>query len=58
MRPAANIPASTTFQDVQELGRPDMEAVDALIRKSLASDVLLVSQVSEYIVTSGGEKIG
>ena len=57
MRPAANIPASTTFQDVQELGRADMEAVDALIRESLASDVLLVSQVSEYIVTSGGKRL-
>ena len=57
MRPAANIPAQTTFNDVRELGRSDMEAVDALIRESLASDVLLVSQVSEYIVTGGGKRL-
>lgn len=34
-----------------------MQAVDALIRESLKSDVLLVSQVSEYIVTSGGKRL-
>ena len=32
-------------------------AVDALIRRSLQSDVVLVSQVSEYIVTSGGKRL-
>ena len=34
-----------------------MRAVDDLIRRSLQSDVLLVSQVAEYIVTSGGKRI-
>jgi octaprenyl-diphosphate synthase len=34
-----------------------MAAVDALIRQSLQSDVMLVSQVSEYIVTSGGKRL-
>ena len=34
-----------------------MRAVDDLIRKSLQSDVALVSQVSEYIVTSGGKRL-
>jgi octaprenyl-diphosphate synthase len=34
-----------------------MRAVDDLIRKSLQSDVILVSQVSEYIVTSGGKRL-
>ena len=34
-----------------------MKAVDALIRRSLQSDVLLVSQVAEYIVTSGGKRL-
>lgn len=57
MRPAENLPASLTFDDVRELGRPDMEAVDELIRRSLQSDVLLVSQVAEYIVTSGGKRL-
>ena len=34
-----------------------MNAVDALIRTSLKSDVSLVSQVSEYIVMSGGKRL-
>ena len=34
-----------------------MQAVDQLIRDSLQSDVMLVSQVSEYIVTSGGKRL-
>ena len=46
-----------SFDDVVALGRDDMLAVDALIRKSLESDVELVSQVSEYIVMSGGKRL-
>ena len=44
-------------EDVQELARSDMQAVDNLVRESLQSDVLLVSQVAEYIVTSGGKRL-
>jgi octaprenyl-diphosphate synthase len=46
-----------TFEDVRALSGDDMRAVDELIRKSLESDVLLVSQVAEHIVTSGGKRI-
>ncbi|MDH4073441.1 MAG: octaprenyl diphosphate synthase [Gammaproteobacteria bacterium] len=46
-----------SFDDARALARDDMQAVDALIRRSLESDVLLVSQVSEYIVTSGGKRL-
>lgn len=45
------------FEDVKTLAEDDMKAVDALIRDSLQSDVLLVSQVAEYIVTSGGKRL-
>ena len=45
---------SPTFDDAIELTRDDMQAVDSLISASLQSDVALVSQVSEYIVKSGG----
>jgi octaprenyl-diphosphate synthase len=45
------------FEDVVALAREDMAAVDALITASLASDVALVSQVSEYIVRSGGKRL-
>jgi octaprenyl-diphosphate synthase len=48
---------SPTFADVVELARDDMEAVDRLISTSLESDVTLVSQVSQYIVTSGGKRL-
>jgi len=34
-----------------------MRDVDELIRSSLTSDVLLVSQVAEYIVASGGKRL-
>jgi octaprenyl-diphosphate synthase len=46
-----------TFDDVVALSRDDMLAVDKLISTSLQSDVALVSQVSEYIVMSGGKRL-
>ena len=45
------------FDDVAALADDDMEAVNRLIRESLESDVALVSQVSEYIVMSGGKRL-
>ncbi|HEX5765572.1 MAG TPA: octaprenyl diphosphate synthase [Woeseiaceae bacterium] len=48
---------SLTFDDVNRLAAADMRAVDELIRESLKSDVALVSQVSEHIVTSGGKRL-
>ena len=50
-------PDSVNFDDVAALADDDMEAVNRLIRKSLESDVALVSQVSEYIVMSGGKRL-
>ena len=35
----------------------DMRAVDAVIRDRLASNIALVRQVAEYIVTSGGKRL-
>jgi octaprenyl-diphosphate synthase len=57
MHVAESAPACLTLEDVTELAGPDMAAVDDLIRESLKSDVMLVSQVSEYIVTSGGKRL-
>ncbi len=48
---------SLTFDDVIALSCDDMAAVDRLIAASLKSDVALVSQVSEYIVMSGGKRL-
>jgi len=56
-QPAEKTPDSLSIEDVNALAGDDMQAVDALIRQSLQSDVTLVSQVSEYIVTSGGKRL-
>jgi octaprenyl-diphosphate synthase len=36
---------------------PDMQAVDAVIRRELHSDVVLVRQVAEYIINAGGKRL-
>ena len=46
-----------SFDDVAALSKDDLLAVDKLISASLQSDVSLVSQVSEYIVMSGGKRL-
>ena len=48
---------SLSFDAVSALARDDMQAVDDLISTSLESDVALVSQVSRYIVASGGKRL-
>ncbi|PJK11565.1 octaprenyl-diphosphate synthase [Lysobacteraceae bacterium NML120232] len=42
---------------IQALAAPDMAAVDALIRRRLASDVVLINQISEYIISAGGKRL-
>ncbi len=50
-RSALSLPA------IQQLAAPDMAAVDALIRRRLASDVVLINQVAEYIIGAGGKRL-
>ena len=53
-------PDQTALPDlpaIQALARDDMAAVDALIRNRLASDVVLINQVAEYIVGAGGKRL-
>ena len=57
MQPAEKSAVQPGFEDVRRLAEADMQAVDTLIRNSLKSDVMLVSQVSEYIVSSGGKRL-
>ena len=45
------------FDDIASLAADDRRAVDQLIADSLESDVALVSQVSQYIVMSGGKRL-
>ncbi len=42
---------------IQALAAPDMAAMDALIRQRLASDVVLINQVAEYIIGAGGKRL-
>ena len=57
MQVAEKTPEPVNFDDVAALADDDMEAVNRLISASLESDVPLVSQVSEYIVMSGGKRL-
>jgi octaprenyl-diphosphate synthase len=46
-----------SFESVKALVEGDLRQVDAVIRNRLASDVVLVNQIAEYIVGSGGKRL-
>ena len=48
---------SVSLDPIRALIAGDMEAVDALIRRRLDSDVPLVRQVAEYIIGGGGKRL-
>ena len=55
-----SVPASLhipTLPAIQAFTAADMAAVDALIRRRLASDVVLINQVAEHIVAAGGKRL-
>lgn len=43
--------------NIKALVAEDMKAVDVVIQQRLASDVVLVNQLSQYIVNSGGKRL-
>ncbi len=45
------------MQAIQAFLATDMQCVDAVIRARLHTEVVLVSQVSEYIINSGGKRL-
>jgi octaprenyl-diphosphate synthase len=45
------------LNDIRALVASDLAAVDAEIRRQLASDVVLVNQVGDYIVGGGGKRL-
>lgn len=45
------------LEDIRRVIDADMTAVDGVIRRKLASDVVLVNQISNYIVGSGGKRL-
>lgn len=48
---------TVTLEQLYALIGPDMNAVDAVIRDRLHSEVVLVRQVAEYIINSGGKRM-
>jgi octaprenyl-diphosphate synthase len=45
------------FADVRDLAAPAMQRVDALIRHRLSSDVVLINQIADHIIASGGKRL-
>ena len=52
-RAAAPVPPHQLYLPINA----DMQAVDAVIRERLHSDVVLIRQVAEYIIQSGGKRL-
>jgi octaprenyl-diphosphate synthase len=46
-----------SLDSIRSLIAADMRAVDVLIRERLASDVVLIRQVAEYIIAGGGKRL-
>jgi octaprenyl-diphosphate synthase len=49
--------SAVTLEPVQRLIAEEMSAVDRVIRQRLHSDVALIRQVSEYIISGGGKRL-
>ncbi|MBY0574519.1 MAG: octaprenyl diphosphate synthase [Undibacterium sp.] len=49
--------ATPKQNSINQLIAPEMDAVNLVIRQQLHSDVALVSQISEYIISAGGKRI-
>lgn len=49
--------APASLDDILELTRADRRAVDRLIIDRLASDVVLVNQISRHIISGGGKRL-
>ena len=45
------------LSQIQALASADMTAVDALIRDRLASDVVLINQIADHIISAGGKRL-
>lgn len=45
------------LESIKALMADDLRAVDDVIRRRLASDVVLVNQVAEYIINAGGKRL-
>ena len=50
-------PTVPSLERIQAIIAQDMQAVDALIRRRLDSDVVLIRRIAEYIIGSGGKRL-
>jgi len=57
MPPAIPAPAELGIDEVRDLIADQMTEVDALIRTRLHSDVVLINQLSRYVIGSGGKRL-
>jgi octaprenyl-diphosphate synthase len=55
--PADPVNPPTDFAAVRGLAAADMQRVDALIRQRLSSDVVLINQIADHIIASGGKRL-
>jgi octaprenyl-diphosphate synthase len=46
-----------SLDDFRAVIADDMQAIDAVIRRRLASDVVLINQISHYIIEAGGKRL-
>jgi len=57
-RPESTKPdLQTPLEKIISLSAPDMQRVDSCIQDSLKSDVVLINQIANYIVASGGKRL-
>ena len=47
----------STLEQIIALSAPDMAKVNHCIEESLKSDVVLINQISHYIISSGGKRL-
>ena len=45
------------LEQIRDLVRPDLAALDAVVRARLKSRVALVDQVAEHIIAGGGKRL-
>ena len=57
MNHVSSITSPNSLAEIMGLTTGDRQAMDALIRKRLRSDVLLVNQIGEYIINAGGKRL-
>jgi octaprenyl-diphosphate synthase len=57
LQPLPNLPLPIDFNAIKRLTTVETKAVDQLIIDELSSDVILINQMSHYIVGNGGKRL-